>query len=118
MTLPKSKPATIDDYIAAFPADIQAVLQTIRATVREAISYNMPTFRLERVLVHFGPFKTHIALFPPVRDQELKREAHRYQGEKGNLQFPLNEPIPYALIRRIVLARVQDIGSARPSKIL
>jgi uncharacterized protein YdhG (YjbR/CyaY superfamily) len=118
----KSKPSTIDDYIAAYPADIQAILQAIRATVREAapgatdaISCNMPTFRLGRTLVHFGAFKTHVAFFPPVRDPAIREETLRYQGDRGNLRFPLDEPIPYGLVRRIVIARVQEVGRARDS---
>jgi len=117
------KPATVDDYIATLPAEVQAILQAIRATIRDAapeatetISYDMPTFRLGRAIVHFGAFKTHVALFPPVRDPELKRETLRYQGEKGNLRFPLDEPIPLALIRRIVEARVRDGAAAKQRK--
>ena len=109
-------PATVDDYIAAFPAEIQAILQTIRATIRNAapeatekMSYNLPTFRMKRNIVHFGAFKTHIGLFPPVKEPELQDLTRAYQGEKGNLRFPLDQPIPYALIGQIVKARVNGI---------
>jgi uncharacterized protein YdhG (YjbR/CyaY superfamily) len=106
----------VDDYIAAFPDEIQTILQTIRATIRNAapeaterISYNMPTFRLKRDIVHFGAFKTHIGLFPPVREPELQALTQDYRGEKGNLRFPLDRPIPYALIGKIVQARVNGV---------
>ena len=107
-------PATIDAYIAGYPAEVQAVLQTIRETVqaaapgaREAISYRMPTFFLKKVVVHFGAFKDHIGLYPPVRDPDLQDRIAPYRGEKGNLTFPLNQPMPLDLITDIVKARVK-----------
>lgn len=107
-------PETIDDYTASSPADVQPVLEAIRATVRKAapaaeerISYGMPAFFLDGVLVYFGAFKKHIGVFPPVRDESLKRRLERYSGPKGNLQFPLSEPMPHALIAEIVKARVK-----------
>ena len=109
-------PATIDEYIAGFKPEIQAVLRKIRSTVRKAasaaqekISYRIPCFAQDGVLVYFAAFKNHIGLFPPVRgDAKLKRAASSYAGPKGNLKFPLDEPIPYALIARIVKARVKE----------
>ena len=106
----------IDAYIARFPADVQAILQQIRQTIRDAasgaqekISYQMPTFYLHGNLVYFAAWKQHIGLYPPVAgDEELRQEAAVYAGEKGNLQFPLDQPIPYDLIRRIVQARVTE----------
>jgi uncharacterized protein YdhG (YjbR/CyaY superfamily) len=104
---------TIDEYIAGFPADVQQILQRIRATIRKAapeaeevISYRMPAFKQGGILVYIGAFKSHIGLYPPVSDPELQRESARYAGEKGNLRFPYAEPMPYDLIRRIVLQRV------------
>jgi uncharacterized protein YdhG (YjbR/CyaY superfamily) len=109
-----AKPKTVDDYIAALPPDVQAVLQAIRQTVRDAapeaserLSYGMPTFFLKRVLVHFAAFKDHIGLYPPVRDPDLQQRTRPYQGEKGNLRFPLDRPIPYDVIEDIVRARVE-----------
>ncbi|WP_169239089.1 iron chaperone [Candidatus Roseilinea sp. NK_OTU-006] len=109
-------PATIDEYIASFPPDIQAILQKIRATIRKAapdaqevISYRMPAFRQHGILVYFAAFRKHIGLFPPVRgDAKLEKAASVYAGPKGNLRFPLDEPIPYALIARIVKLRVKQ----------
>jgi uncharacterized protein YdhG (YjbR/CyaY superfamily) len=108
-------PATIDEYIARFSPDIQAVLQKIRQTVKaaapnaeEIISYRIPAFRHKGVLVYFAAFKKHVGLFPPVRGAaSLMKAVEPYAGPKGNLQFPFDKPIPYALIRRIVKARVQ-----------
>lgn len=109
------KPATIDEYIATFPPDIQAILQKIRATIakavpqaRERISYRIPAFALNGDVVYFAAFKKHIGLYPPVRDAKLKKEAAGYAGPKGNLQFPLTEKIPYGLISRIAKARARE----------
>jgi uncharacterized protein YdhG (YjbR/CyaY superfamily) len=108
-------PATIDEYIAAFSPEVQAILESIRVTIKEAapgaeerISYQMPTFVLKGHLVYFGAFKKHIGFYPPVRDEELKRETSIYAGDKGNLRFPLDKPIPYTLISKIVKARVRE----------
>ncbi len=110
------KPKTIDEYIAAFPSEIRAILQKIRATVHDAvpeaverISYRMPNFTLDGSLVYFAAFKNHIGFYPPVRgDAKLMKDISVYAGEKGNLRFPLDKPIPYALIRRIVQARQKE----------
>jgi uncharacterized protein YdhG (YjbR/CyaY superfamily) len=112
---PARKAQNIDEYIAAFPTDVQAILQKIRTTVakaapaaRERISYAIPAFELDGQLVYFAAFKRHIGFFPPVRDPQLKKEAAAYAGEKGNLRFPLDEPIPYTLITKLVKARVRE----------
>jgi uncharacterized protein YdhG (YjbR/CyaY superfamily) len=112
----RSTPKNIDEYIAGFSPEVQAILKKIRSTVRKAapkatekISYQMPAFTLDRDLIYFAAFKKHIGLYPPVRgDQKLKKDAAPYAGEKGNLKFPLDEPIPYSLIGRIVKARVKE----------
>lgn len=109
-------PETVDDYIAAFPPEVQAILEKIRQTVKaaapeaeERISYRIPTFTLDGVLVHFAAFAKHIGLYPPVHgDATLEKAVARFAGEKGNLRFPLDEPIPYALIARIVKFRVKQ----------
>ncbi len=104
----------IDEYIAGFPPDVQDLLQKVRATIREAapqaeerISYQMPAFFQDGVLAYFGGFKQHIGFYPPVSgDTKLVREAAPYAGDKGNLRFAYDQPIPYDLIRRIVEARL------------
>lgn len=124
MPTARSRPANIDAYIAAFPPDVQAVLQQVRRAVSEAapdageaISYGIPAFRQRGVLVYFAAFRKHIGFYPPVRgDAALEKAASRYAGEKGNLQFPLDQPLPLALIRRLTRLRArQDAGSAAKS---
>jgi uncharacterized protein YdhG (YjbR/CyaY superfamily) len=109
-------PRTIDEYIAGFPDDVQQILQQIRQTIREAapdaqeaISYQMPTFKLHGNLVHFAAFKKHIGFYPvPSGIEAFKDELAGYVVGKGSVQFPLNQPIPYDLIRRIVTFRVAE----------
>jgi uncharacterized protein YdhG (YjbR/CyaY superfamily) len=114
-------PKDIDEYIARFPADVQAILERVRTTIRraapeatETISYQMPAFKQHGILVYFAGWKQHIGLYPPVSgDKALEKAVARYAGPKGNLQFPLDEPIPYALIERLVKLRVkQDLAKA------
>jgi uncharacterized protein YdhG (YjbR/CyaY superfamily) len=107
-------PGSVDDYIAACAPDVQPILQKIRLTIKaaapgaeETISYQIPAFKLNGILVYFAAFKHHIGLYPPVRgDDDLMRDVKPYAGPKGNLQFPFEKPVPYALIGRIVKARV------------
>jgi uncharacterized protein YdhG (YjbR/CyaY superfamily) len=105
---------SVDAYIHAFPAEVQALLRSIRAAARaaapeaeERISYRMPTLFQQGVLLHYAGFKRHIGLFPPVTDPQLHEKVARYAGPKGNLQLPLDEPMPLALISEIVRARLQ-----------
>ncbi|HXN73910.1 MAG TPA: DUF1801 domain-containing protein [Candidatus Acidoferrales bacterium] len=106
---------TIDEYISAFPKDVQLVLEKIRRTIRKAapeavevISYQIPTFKLNgKCLVHFAAFKNHIGLFPPT-PRAFKKEVSQYAGPKGNLKFPLDKPIPLDLVKRIVIFRVKQ----------
>jgi uncharacterized protein YdhG (YjbR/CyaY superfamily) len=107
-------PTNIDEYIDAFPPKVQMILERIRKTIRqnapeaeEIISYRMPAFRQNGILVYFAAFKKHIGLFPPVSGHAgIEKEIAAYAGPKGNLQFPLDQPIPYELIGRIVKLRV------------
>jgi uncharacterized protein YdhG (YjbR/CyaY superfamily) len=108
-------PTTIDEYIASFPSEVRSVLESIRSTIRKAapdavekISYQMPTFTLKGLLVSFGAFRKHIGFYPPIRDEKLRIETSIYAGEKGNLRFPLDRPVPYPLISRLVKARVRE----------
>jgi len=112
----KSTPKDIDQYIARFPADVQEILEKIRLTIREAapeakekISYQMPTFTLEGNLVHFAGYKKHIGFYPtPSGIEKFKKEISVYKWAKGSVQFPLNQPIPYELISKIVTFRVKE----------
>lgn len=105
-----------DEYIESCPPEVRLVLQKIRKTIRrtapnaeETISYGMPAFSLQGTLVYFAAFKNHVGLYPPIRgDAELRAAAEKYAGPKGNLKFPLDQPIPYALIARIVKFRVKQ----------
>lgn len=109
-------PPTVDQYIAGFPPDVQAILQRIRTTIwkaapgaKEVISYQMPTFVLEGNLVHFAAFRSHIGLYPtPSGTEKFRGELSRYQTGKGSIRFPLDQPIPYGLITRIVEFRVKE----------
>ncbi|MFO0951142.1 MAG: DUF1801 domain-containing protein [Isosphaeraceae bacterium] len=115
-------PGSIDEYIAAAPADVRGLLEKIRATVRaaapdaeELISYRMPAFRQGGILIYFAAFNKHIGVYPPVRgDDALARDLAPYLGEKGNLKFPLDRPIPFDLIERVVKLRLeQNLAKSR-----
>lgn len=125
MNTNRGKPATIDEYISACSPEVQGILRKVRQVVRnaapgaqEVISYQMPAFKLNGVLVYFAAFKKHVGLFPPVKgDARLERAVSPYAGEKGNLRFPLDEPIPYELIARIAKHRVkQELAKAAAAK--
>ena len=111
-----STPTTIDDYISNFPAEIQEILMTLRQVIRESapdatekINYQMPTFDLHGNLVHFAAFKNHIGFYPaPSGIAEFQEELKQYKGAKGSVQFPLDKPLPYDLIKRIVEFRVAE----------
>jgi len=115
----RAKPKSIDEYIASFSPEVQAILEKIRVTIgnaapdaHETISYGMPAFWLNGALVYFATFKKHIGFYPPVSgDQRLEKAISKYAGEKGNLQFPLDQPIPYGLIERIVKLRVKQASA-------
>ncbi len=111
-----AEPQTIDEYIAGYPEDVQAILSKIRATIREeapeaeeTIKYRMPTFMLDGNLVYFAAFKNHIGFYPiPTGIEKFKKELSAYKTARGSVQFPLDKPIPYALIRKIVRFRVKE----------
>jgi len=112
----KSIPAeNIDEYIAGFPKNIQKMLKEIRAVVKkaapkaeESIKYDIPTFVLNGNLVSFGAWKSHIGLYPvPRQVEEFKKELSAYDGEKSTLKLPLDNPLPLALIGKIVKFNVK-----------
>lgn len=116
---------TVDKYIQALPEDVRNILGKIRQTIRKAapeavevISYQIPTFKLQgRNLVHFAAFKNHIGLYPlPSAIEAFKQELASYKQGKGSVQFPLDRPIPYELVERIVGFRVKEVLSKNAKK--
>ncbi|GAB4496891.1 MAG: DUF1801 domain-containing protein [Saprospiraceae bacterium] len=114
----KAKPTNIDEYIAGFPKEVQAILEQVRATIKqvapdaeEAISYGIPTFRLHKTyLVYFAGFKNHIGFYPtPTGSEAFKEELSGYKTGKGSVQFPLDKPMPLDLITRITQFRIGQI---------
>jgi uncharacterized protein YdhG (YjbR/CyaY superfamily) len=114
-------PLDVDGYISQFPADVQAILEKVRATIshaapeaEEVLSYQMPAFRQHGFLVYFAAWKKHIGLYPPISgDRALEKAFAPYAGPKGNLHFPLDEPIPLDLMQRIVKLRVKQDSEKR-----
>lgn len=108
--------STIDEYIALFPAEIQEKLKAIRQVIHETapeatekIAYQMPTFFLNGNLVHFAAFKNHIGFYPaPTGLDAFKDEIAKYPHSKGAVQFPFDRPIPFDLVRRIVVFRREE----------
>jgi len=107
---------TIDDYISTFPKNIQIILEELRQVIREAapkaeetISYQMPAFRQNGILVWFAAFKNHIGFFPKVSAiNAFKEKLSFYQTSKGTIQFPIDAPIPFELVKEIVRFRVKE----------
>jgi uncharacterized protein YdhG (YjbR/CyaY superfamily) len=114
----------IDDYIAGCPRAVQPILRKIRAIVREEapgaaekISYRMPAFFLDGALIYYAPFTHHVGIYPPVKgDEQLNKRLARHRGEKGNLKFALDEPMPYELIRQVVQCRLREQQARSASK--
>lgn len=106
----------IDEYISTFPNDVQKILQQIRETVskaapraEEVISYQMPAFKLHRVLVYFAGYKNHIGFYPGAKAIEVfRKELSEFNTSKGTVQFPLDKGIPLALIKKITKFRMRE----------
>jgi uncharacterized protein YdhG (YjbR/CyaY superfamily) len=115
---------TMDEYISTFPQDVQSILNELRQTIREAapeaeetINYQMPTFTLNGNLVHFAAFENHIGFYPtPSGIEAFRKELSGYKGAKGSVQFPIYQPLPLPLIRRIVEYRVKENLERKPKK--
>lgn len=129
MKADQKSPATIDEYIAGFPHDVRQLLERVRTTIRQAapeavetISYQMPTFDLHgKHLVYFAAYKQHIGMYPVPMGSEIEGLA-AYEAGKGTARFPLDQPIPFDLITRIVefrigenAARVAAKGKKKPA---
>lgn len=112
----KSQPSTVDEYIAQFPADVQQILARIRALIKETapeaeekISYDIPGYFLNGRLVWFAAWKKHIAFYPKSAGMLAQiKELAGYKGTKGSVHFPLDKPMPYELIRRMVKVRIEE----------
>lgn len=112
----RPKFANIDDYLASVPPESQLILGEIRKLIQakvpsatETISYQLPAFKLSRTFIYFAAFKKHIGIYPPVNgNKALINALVPYAGEKGNLKFPLNQPMPYELIGRVVVALAEQ----------
>ncbi len=120
-----NKPAkTIDEYIARYPENIREILVKVRKTIKEAapeaaetISYSMPAFRLNGVLVYFAAFKDHIGFFPTASGvKAFEKDLSGYNISKGTIRFPLDKPIPYDLITKIVRFRVKEVSEQKKHK--
>jgi len=113
----KNKFKTIDEYISSFPKSTQLILNEIRKNIKEvvpeateAISYGMPTFKLNGNLIHFAAYKHHIGFYPtPSGVEAFKKDLEKYKTSKGTIQFPIDQPIPLELFKRIVKYRVNEI---------
>ena len=108
---------SIDAYLAAADPSARPILEAIRARVHaavpdatECIAYRMPALRRRRVFIYFAAFKKHVGIYPPVNAPELDAALARYRGPKGNLQFPLDEPMPLDLIERIAACLARQYG--------
>jgi len=107
---------TMDEYINAFPEDVKRILNELRQTIKElapeaeeTINYQIPTFTLNGNLVHFAAFENHIGFYPtPSGMEAFKKELSGYKGAKGSVQFPIDQPLPLPLIRRIVEHRMKE----------
>jgi len=108
---------TIDEYIKIFPQDVQSILERMRQTIRkaapeavEAISYQMPAFKLNgKSLVYFAGYKNHVGFYPvPSGIKAFKKELSQYKTGKGSVQFPIDKPVPHDLVKKIVIFRVKE----------
>lgn len=124
MAAPRRQFKTMDEYISTFPANVQGILNELRQTIKEVapeaqetINYQIPTFALNGNLVHFAAFQNHIGFYPtPSGMEAFKKELSAYKTAKGSVQFPIDQPLPLALIRRIVEYRVKENLQRKPKK--
>ena len=112
------KPENIDEYIGGFPNDVQEILEKVRMTIQKAapdakekISYAMPAFDQNGIVVYFAAFKNHIGFYPaPTGDPDYENDLAEYKTGKGSVQFPLNRPMPLDLIVKIVNWRLKHLN--------
>jgi len=115
----RTAPTSVDEYISLFDADVQKILRKVRKVITqtapkavESISYQIPTYKVDgKVLIYFAGFAKHVSVYPAPREaKEFKNELSDYKGGKGTVQFPLDKPIPYELITRIVKFKLDKLG--------
>jgi len=114
--MPAAKPKSVEDYIAGFPIDVQDLLEKMRTTIKKAapqaeemISYNMPLYKWNGMLVSFAAWKNHIALYPtPLVTGEMKKKLAPFEGAKSTLRFPIDKPLPLLLISKVVKLRMKE----------
>lgn len=120
----KSTFQSIDEYIKIFPKEVQSILQELRKVIQEEapeasekISYQIPTFYLNGNLVHFAAYKNHIGFYPGASGiAKFKKEIDKYKNAKGSVQFPIDQPLPFDLVRKIVKFRVGEYKEKVPKK--
>lgn len=123
---PKKKFKTVEEYIAAFPKEIQEILENMRSIIKSAapkaeemISYNMPAFQLDKMLVYYAAWHSHIGFYPTASGiEEFKEDLSKYENSKGAIKFPIDKPLPASLITKIVKFRVKENLEKTNSKIL
>lgn len=117
---------TVEEYIAAFPKEIQELLESMRSIIKaaapmaeEMISYNMPAFQLDKMLVYYAAWHSHIGFYPTASGiEEFKEDLSKYENSKGAIKFPIDKPLPASLITKIVKFRVKENLEKTNSKIL
>lgn len=116
-TTTKAKFKTVDEYLSALPTKTKTILKVLRKTIKQAapqaeelISYNIPAYKLNGLLIYFAAWKEHVSIYPRTSGMEkaFKKELSGYEGSKGTVKFPINRPIPFSLISKIVKFRVQE----------
>jgi uncharacterized protein YdhG (YjbR/CyaY superfamily) len=125
MIAKKQTPATVDEYISAFPKETQQLLQQVRAAVKKAapkaeerISYGMPAYHYQGMLVYFAGYEKHIGFYAtPTGHHAFNKELSKYKQGKGSVQFPIHEKLPLALITKIVKFRVKENEEKAATKI-
>ena len=113
---PKADPKNVDEYLAGVPEPARSTLEKVRAVIRsvvppeatEVISYRIPMFKYKGMLVGFAAFSSHCSLFPGALPEAFKDELKQYRTAKGTIQFPVDKPLPAALIKKLVKARIAE----------
>jgi uncharacterized protein YdhG (YjbR/CyaY superfamily) len=124
MKAESTKFKTVDEYISTFPASAKKILQEIRKTIHEAapqaedvISYNMPASKFKGVLVYYAAYEKHIGFYPTASGIEVfKKQLGDYKFSKGAIQFPIEQPMPFDLITKIVKFRVKEVQEKEKAK--